>query len=164
MLYVIMFGNIDEGVFSLRKTLPLLLCTILFICAVSGASAQTVPCPKAHLYLNVPDDWSLVTPSGNDDPGLCLLLGNGDITLSVYIDDIGGDPFQIFTGDDTESSGVTYSGVRMTCVAGRSSEGDYRIYTWLDERNQVQFYFLIVGGSKASRGLIEDIMGSIVFE
>ena len=52
----------------------------------------------------------------------------------------------------------------MTCVAGESDEGSYRIYTWLDERDQVQFYFLITGGSKAGRGLIEDIMGSIQFD
>ena len=151
----------------MRKTLSFLLCVILLSCMAACAYAQTVPCPEAHLILTVPDDWRLVPLTGKSDPGLCLLLENGDLTLSVYIDDTDGllpDSFQVFTGGDTESTTVTYSGVRMTCVAGTSDEGDYRIYTWLDRRDQVQFYFLITGSSRSSRGLIEDIMGSIVFE
>ena len=95
-----------------------------------------------------------------DDPGLCLLLRGDGLTLSVYVDDTGG--FQVFTGDDTESSVVYCAGIEMTCVSGRSGEGDYRIYTWPDLRDQVQFYFLITGSSKSSRRVIENIMDSIV--
>jgi hypothetical protein len=89
------------------------------------------------------------------------------MNLSVYIDSADGllqDSFQVLTGDDRESTEVSYAGVRMTCVAGESEEGAYRIYTWLDESSQVQFYFLITGTPRSARGLIEDIMGSIVFD
>lgn len=151
----------------MRKLTAALCCVLLLVCVLSCALAQTVPCPEAHLSLTVPDDWKIVPVSEKDDPGLCLLLENGDITLSVYIDDTGGllpDSFQVFTGDDTESTLVNYGGVQMTCVAGESDEGSYRIYTWLDERDQVQFYFLITGSFRAGRSLIEDIMGSIQFD
>ncbi len=151
----------------MRKFPAALCCVLLLVCLFSCALAQTVPCPEAHLVLTVPDSWTIVPLTDQDDPGLCLLLESGDLTLSVYIDDTGGllpDSFQVFTGNDTESTIVHYGGVEMTCVAGESDEGSYRIYTWLDERDQVQFYFLITGGSKAGRGLIEDIMGSIQFD
>ena len=148
----------------MRKRLSVLLCVFLFSCMVTGALAQSISCPEAHLVLTVPDDWNRGSLSGKDDPGLCLLVGNRDLTLSVYIDDTGGllpDSFQVFTGDDTESFSVVLSGMQMTCVAGKSSEGNYRIYTWLDRRNQVQFYFLITGNTGASRSLIDEIMNSI---
>lgn len=151
----------------MRKISAALFCVILLCFFASCAAAQTVPCPQAHLTLTVPDDWRVVPLTGAEDPGLCLLLENGDITLSVYVDDTGGllpDSFQILTGDDTESTLVSYGGVQMTCVAGTGAEGTYRIYTWLDERDQVQFYFLITGSSRASRSLIEDIMGSVRFD
>lgn len=151
----------------MRKKLSAVLLVLLLLCLAPGALAQTVPCPRAHLSLTVPEDWVLVPLDGTEDPGLCLLLENGDMNLSVYIDSADGllqDSFQVLTGDDRESTEVSYAGVRMTCVSGESEEGAYRIYTWLDESSQVQFYFLITGTPRSARGLIEDIMGSIVFD
>lgn len=151
----------------MRKKLFVLLCAGLFACMASCACAQTVSCPEAHLSFNVPDSWRPVPLEGKADPGLCLLLESEGLSLSVYVDDAGGflpDAFQILTGGDTESKSVTYGGVKMTCVAGTGSEGDYRIYTWVDEQDQVQFYFLITGTARSARGLIEDIMGSIEFD
>ena len=151
----------------MRKRLTPLCCAFLLCCSASGALALTVPCPEAHLTLTVPDSWTLVPLEEKDDPGLCLLLETGEISLSVYIDETGGllpDTFQVFTGDETETSVVHYGGVEMTCVAGRNDDGTYRIYTWLDEKDQVQFWFLITGSSGSGRGIIEDIMGSIQFD
>ena len=160
--FVNMFGNRKKGGFPVRKKLSL-LCVILLSCLVSCAFAQTIPCPEAHLVLTVPDNWEIIPVGEKDDPGLCLLLENGEMNLSVYVDNTGG-LFEVFTGDDTESTTVNYGGVQMTCVSGESDEGSYRIYTWLDERDQVQFYFLITDSSRSARGLIEDIMGSIQFD
>ena len=72
--------------------------------------------------------------------------------------------FQVFTGDETETFTVTLSGVEMTCVAGENEEGNYRIYTWLDRRSQVQLWFLVTGNPKASRKVIEEIMDTLIFE
>ena len=74
------------------------------------------------------------------------------------------DAFQVFTGDETESGTVTFGKKEMSFVAGNNDDGDYRIYTWLDQRNQVQFYFLITGHLKASRKTIEEIMKSLDFD
>jgi hypothetical protein len=51
----------------------------------------------------------------------------------------------------------------MDYVAGESSEGNYRIYTWLDESNQVQLYFLITGELSSARKVIKRIMNSLEF-
>jgi len=150
-----------------RKTLLFVLCLLAVLVLSVSACAQTVPCPEARIILTVPDTWTAVPRTDQDDPDLCLLLEGKDLTLYVYASDAGGflpDAFQVFTGDETESSVVTLSGMEMTCVAGRSAEGDYRIYTWEDRRNQVQMYFLIISRPDASRKAIDDIMNSIVFE
>ena len=150
----------------MRKSVACLCCIVLLACTVSSACAQTVPCPEARVTLTVPDSWTPVPRTDQDDPDLCLLLEGKDLTLYVYVSDAGGflpDAFQVFTGDETESSVVTLSGMEMTCVAGRSAEGDYRIYTWLDQRNQVQLYFLIYGQPKAALETILQIMDSIEF-
>ena len=144
----------------MRKALSFLLCLFLTAGLISVANAQSVSCPEARLTFSVPDSWISDPLPGPDDPGLCLLLRGDGLTLSVYVDDTGG--FQVFTGDDTESSVVYCAGIEMTFVSGRSGEGDYRIYTWSDLRDQVQFYFLITGSSKSSRRIIENIMDSIV--
>ena len=78
--------------------------------------------------------------------------------------DRGPDSFQVFTGDETESGTVVFSGMEMSYVAGTSAEGDYRIYTWLDERNQVQLYFLVSGQPGAASPVIDAIMDSIAFD
>ena len=52
----------------------------------------------------------------------------------------------------------------MTYVAGQSSDGNYRIYTWTDRRNQVQFWFLVTANQKASRKTIDRVMNSLEFE
>ncbi len=150
-----------------RKCLVLLLCAVLLTGLVSCALAQSVPCPEAHLTLTVPDSWKLVPLTPADDPDLCLSLKDKNISLSVYVVDAGGllpDAFQVFTGDETESGTVTFGKKEMSFVAGNNDDGDYRIYTWLDRRNQVQFYFLITGHQKASRKTIEEIMKSLDFD
>ena len=65
----------------------------------------------------------------------------GDLTLSVYVSDANGflpDAFQVFVGDETESGTDLFSGTEMTYVAGNCAEGEYRIYTWVDRKNQIQ--------------------------
>ena len=151
----------------MRKVPAAFLCAVLLVCAVSGASAQVVSCPEAHLSMTVPDSWTVVPLYNSGDPDLCLLLQDEDISLSVYVSDAGGllpDTFEVFTGDETESGTVVLGGVEMSYVAGKSSEGNYRIYTWLDRRNQVQFYFLITANQKASRKTIDRVMNSLEFE
>ncbi len=151
----------------MRKLIAALLSVCLLFCAVSCASAQTVPCPQAHLILTVPDSWTIVPLLDTDDPDLCLLLEDRDMTLSVYVADAGGllpDAFELFTGDETESGTVVLDGREMTYVAGKSEDGQYRIYTWLDRRNQVQMYFLVTANLKASRKVIDEIMKSLEFE
>lgn len=151
----------------MRKVLTAFLCVTLLACAVSFASAQVISCPEAHLSMTVPDSWTVVPLYGAGDPDLCLLLEDDDISLSVYVSDAGGllpDSFEVFTGDETESGTVILSGVEMTYIAGKSSDGSYTIYTWLDRRNQVQFYFLVTANQKASRKTIDRIMNSLEFE
>ncbi len=151
----------------MRKLTAVLLCVLLLFCAVSCASAQTVSCPQAHLVLKVPDSWTVVPLLGAGDPDLCLLLEDRDMTLSVYVADAGGllpDAFELFTGDETESGTVILGGREMTYVAGESDDGHYRIYTWLDRRNQVQMYFLVTANLKTSRKVIDEIMESLEFE
>ena len=151
----------------MRKCCVLLLCVLLLTGLVSCASAQTVSCPEACLILTVPDSWISVPLTEQDDPDLRLLLESEDISLSLYLADTGGlmpEAFQVFTGDETETFTVTLSGVEMTCVAGENEEGNYRIYTWLDRRSQVQLWFLVTGNPKASRKVIEEIMDTLIFE
>ena len=151
----------------MRKMMAAVLFVSLLCCAVSCASAQVVSCPQAHLILTVSDSWTVVPLPNTDAPDLCLLLEDRDITLSVYVADAGGllpDAFELFTGDETESGTVVLGGMEMTYVAGKNAEGNYRIYTWLDRRNQVQMYFLVTGNLKASRKVIDEIMESLVFE
>ena len=151
----------------MRKVLAAFLCFSLLICTFSCASAQVVSCPEAHLSLTVPDSWTVVPLYDTGDPDLCLLLEGQDISLSVYVADAGGllpDAFEVFTGDETESGTVVLSGVEMTYIEGKSSDGNYTIYTWLDRRNQVQFYFLVTANLKASRKAISKIMNSLQFE
>ena len=151
----------------MHRYMAALLCVILLVCGASCASAQVVSCPEAHLVLTVPDSWTVVSLQDRDDPDLCLLLKDRDMTLSVYVSDAGGlmpDAFELFTGDETESGTVVLSGTEMTYVAGESSDGQYRIYTWLDRRNQVQMYFLVTAHRKASRQTIDAIMDSLEFE
>ena len=52
----------------------------------------------------------------------------------------------------------------MAYVAGKNSDGDYRIYTWTDRRSQVQMYFLITARLKSSRQTIDEIMDSLRFD
>lgn len=151
----------------MHRFFTVLLCSILLICTVSSASAQVVSCPEAHLILTVPDSWTIVPLSDTDDPDLRLFLGNEDLTLSVYVADAGGlmpDAFELFTGDETESGTAVLGGMEMTYVAGESNDGHYRIYTWLDRRNQVQMYFLITAHQKSSEKEIDKVMQSIRFE
>ena len=148
----------------MRRSCAAVLCAILFSCIFTCASAQTVSCPEARLSLTVPDSWVSVPLTGQDDPDLRLLLDGGDLTLSVYTADSGSDTFQVFTGDETESYSLVLSGVKADCVAGRNAEGYYRIYTWLDKRTQVQFYFLVTGPEAAARDVIDEIMSSLLFD
>ena len=151
----------------MRKVPAAFLCAVLLVCTVSCASAQVVSCPEAHLSMTVPDSWTVVPLSGSGDPDLCLLLQDDNISLSVYVSDAGGllpDAFEVFTGDETESGTVVFGGVEMTYVAGQSSDGNYRIYTWTDRRNQVQFWFLVTANRNASRKTIDRVMNSLEFE
>ena len=156
----------EKGVFRMRKPRLFLLCLFLSVCLVSGALAQEVSCPAAHLILSVPDPWTVVPLSAADDPDLCLLLEGKEMTLAVYVTDVNGvlpDSFEVLLGNETESGTDVRSGKTMDYVAGTSEEGDYRIYTWLDERNQVQLYFLIYGQPQAALKTIGEIMDSIEF-
>ena len=151
----------------MRKCCVALLCVLILSALVSCSLAQTVPCPEARVTLTVPDTWTIIPLAGRADPDLCLLLESKDVSLSVYAADTGGlvpESFQVFTGDETEHFTVTVSGVEMTCVAGTNDEGEYRIYTWLDRRSQIQFWFLITGHPEASRRMIEEIMDTLIFE
>lgn len=151
----------------MRRFLAFLLCVILLLGAVSCAWAQTVSCPEAHLVLTVPDSWKVLPLLGTDDPELRLLLDGKDLSLSVYVAENGGlapDAFALFTGDETESGTVRLDGVEMAYVAGKNSDGDYRIYTWTDRRSQVQMYFLITARLKSSRQTIDEIMDSLRFD
>ena len=151
----------------MRKSMAVLLCCILLVGSVSCAAAQSVSCPEAHLILTVPDSWTSVPLYDSGEPDLCLLLKSSDQTLSVYVSDAGGltpGAFEVFTGDETDSGTVVFSGVEMDYVAGENENGNYRIYTWLDERNQVQLYFLITGDLTSSRKVIKRIMNSLEFE
>ena len=150
----------------MRKPRLFLLCLFLSVCLVSGALAQEVSCPAAHLILSVPEPWTVVPLSAADDPDLCLLLEGKEMTLAVYVTDVNGvlpDSFEVLLGNETESGTDVRSGKTMDYVAGTSEEGDYRIYTWLDERNQVQLYFLIYGQPQAALKTIGEIMDSIEF-
>ncbi len=151
----------------MRKCAVFLLCAVLFSCMAGAALAQQVACPEARLLLTVPDPWKVVPLTGMDDPDLCLLLKGDDLTLSVYVSDANGflpDAFQVFVGDETESGTVLFSGTEMTYVAGNCAEGEYRIYTWVDRKNQVQLYFLITGRPEPARRIIEDILSGLLFE
>ncbi len=151
----------------MRKRWVLLLCAVILSGMLSAASAQTVSCPDAHLTFTAPDSWTVIAPADPEDPDLRLLLRGDDLSLSVYVAESGGlppDSFLVFTGDETESGSVTVSGMDMFYVAGQSSEGDYRIYTWPDRSNQVQLYFLITGRLKPARKAIDEILSSLVFE
>lgn len=151
----------------MRKTAAFLLCFLLLSAAVSGALAQSISCPDAHLVLTVPDTWISVPLTKADDPDLRLLLQSDDVTLSLYVSDAGGilpDAFQVFTGDETESGEIILGGMEMAYVFGENEGGEYRIYTWLDVRNQVQMYFLVTGHPKQSAKVIEEIMNTLVFE
>lgn len=151
----------------MRKALAALLCGILLIGSVSCAAAQSVSCPEAHLTLTVPDSWTNIPLYDSGDPDLCLILQGADQTLSVYVSDAGGlmpGAFEVYTGDETDSGTVVFSGIEMDYVAGESSEGNYRIYTWLDESNQVQLYFLITGELSSARKVIKRIMNSLEFQ
>ena len=150
----------------MRKALVVLVCVILLIGSVSCAAAQSVSCPEAHLILTVPDSWTSIPLFDSGDPDLCLILQGADQTLSVYVSDAGGlmpGAFEVYTGDETDSGTVVFSGIEMDYVAGESSEGNYRIYTWLDESNQVQLYFLITGELSSARKVIKRIMNSLEF-
>ena len=110
----------------MRKVPAAFQCAVLLVCEVSGASAQVVSCPEAHLSMTVPDSWTVVPLYDAGDPDLCLLLEDEDISLSVYVSDAGGllpDAFEVFTGEETESGTVVFGGVEMTYVAGQSSDG-----------------------------------------
>ena len=94
-------------------------------------------------------------------------LDGKDLSLSVYVAENGGlapDAFALFTGDETESGTVRLDGVEMAYVAGKNSDGDYRIYTWTDRRSQVQMYFLITARLKSSRQTIDEIIDSLRFD
>lgn len=150
----------------MRKAFLFLLCLLPVISFSSVAMAQEIACPDAGLVLSVPDAWREVPLTGADDPELRLRLDGGAVSLYLYVSDSGDllpDAFQVFLGDETESSVVTLSGRRMALVAGSGAEGDYRIYTWQDRRRQVQLYFLIVSRPDASRKTIDGIMDSIAF-
>ena len=147
------------------KRLTGILLIVLLVFSLSAAMAQRVECATGGFSVKLPDHFVEEAVSG--DPDLCLLLQDENISLSVYVSDAGGllpDAFEVFTGDETESGTVVFGGVEMTYVAGQSSEGNYRIYTWLDRRNQVQFYFLITANRKASRKTIDSVMNSLEFE
>ena len=151
----------------MRKCLSFLLCALLLCGLASCAIAQTVSCPEAHITLTVPDSWEVVPLTEADDPELCLLLDSKDLTLAVYVSDARGtvpDAFQVFTEDDTVSSDIVINGMEMTLVAGKTDDGEYRIYTWLDRRNQVEMYFLVTGKSRAAREVMDDVMEDLVFE
>ena len=151
----------------MRRFLAFLLCVILLLGAVSCAWAQTVSCPEAHLVLTVPDSWKVVPLNASDDPDLCLLLSGKDISLSVYVSEAAGafpDAFQVFTGDETASGTVTLGGREMTYVAGKNSDGDYQIYTWIDRKSQVQFWFVVTAKPKTAQKTIDEIMNSLKFD
>lgn len=151
----------------MRRFVLILLCVILAAGSVSCALAQSVPCPDAHLILTVPDSWILIPFPDTEDPDLRLHLEGDDISLSLYVADANGlmpDAFQVLVGDETESGDILVGDVEISYVAGESADGEYRIYTWVDRRNQVQMYFLITGRSKTARQTIEEIIQTLVFE
>ena len=151
----------------MRKVPAFFLCLLLLFGLVSGAAAQSVPCPRAGLTLTVPDSWKVVPLNASDDPDLCLLLSGKDISLSVYVSEAAGafpDAFQVFTGDETASGTVTLGGREMTYVAGKNSDGDYQIYTWIDRKSQVQFWFVITAKPKTAQKTIDEVMNTLKFE
>ena len=151
----------------MRKVPVFFLCVLLLFGLVSGAAAQSVPCPEAGLTLTVPDSWKIVPLKSSDDPDLCLLLSGKGISLSVYVSDASNafpDAFQVFTGDETDSGTVTLGGREMTYVAGKNDDGDYRIYTWIDRKSQVQFWFVVTSQQKTNKKTIDEIMKSLKFD
>jgi len=150
-----------------RKLPAFFLCVLLIFSLVSGAAAQSVPCPQARLTLTVPDSWKVVPLKSSDDPDLCLLLSGKGISLSVYVSDASGsfpDAFQVFTGDETDSGTVTLGGREMFYIAGKNEDGDYRIYTWVDRKSQVQFWFVVTAKPKTAQKTIDEIMNSLKFD
>ena len=151
----------------MRRFCLILLCVFLAAGTVSCAFAQSIPCPDAHVILTVPDTWILIPFSESVDPDLRLYMEGDDISLALYVADVNGlmpDSFQIYVGDETESGDMTVGNVEISYVAGESEDGDYRIYTWVDRRNQVQMYFLITGRSKAARKVIDEIITTLEFD
>ena len=151
----------------MRKVSAAFLCAVLLVFAVSCASAQIVSCPEAHLSMTVPDSWTVVPLYNSGDPDLCLLLQDENISLSVYVSEAAGafpDAFQVFTGDETASGTVTLGGREMTYVAGKNSDGDYQIYTWIDRKSQVQLWFVITAKPKTAQKTIDEIMNTLKFE
>ena len=151
----------------MRRCLASFICVLLLAGAVSFAQAQSISCPEANVILTVPDSWTAVPLSASVDPDLRLLLDGGNVTLSVYVADSGGlmpESFQVFVGDEKETGVVSYGGMDMSYVFGVSAEGEYRIYTWLDRRNQVQLYFLVTGAAGAVQAEMDEIMNTLVFK
>ena len=151
----------------MRKFRIFLLCALLSLCLVSCALAQSVSCPEAHLVLSVPDPWTVIPLTAADDPDLRLLLEGDGMNLALYVTDVNGvlpDSFQVYLGNETDSGTDLRSGKQMDYVAGTAPEGDYRIYTWLDQRNQVQLYFLVSGRSPSAPEIIDTILDSMEFD
>ena len=131
------------------------------------ASAQTVSCPEAGMTLEVPDSY-LLLPGSPDEPELVLHMADQSMDLAVYVSFVGrnagNDLFQILTGDELDYGSVQIGGVDMLYVRGRDDDGDYQMYSWLMDSDNVSVYFLWRGDEKKALRAVDDIMNSIVFD
>ena len=146
------------------KRLTGLLLVLLLVFSLSAALAQRVECPVGGFSVTLPDHFVEVPVSPGSD--LCFYWHGNKLTVQSYAIYQGEvtETFEVLTGNETDSGTDLRSGKQMDYVAGTATEGDYRIYTWLDQRNQVQLYFLVSGRSDAASPVIDAIMDSIAFD
>ena len=152
----------------MRKVPAAFLCAVLLVCAVSGASAQVVSCPEAHLSMTVPDSWTVVPLYNSGDPDLCFYWHGNKLTVQAYAsyqgEVAGSDMFEVLTGSEIDSGYVNINGMNM--LYSRTEEyGDVIIsYTWMDRGNSVTMEFTYSAEESSVLKTVNSIINSIQFD
>ena len=155
--------------FSRKALAGLSLFLALLLAALPALAAdQEVTCETAHFTLLLPSSFSEAKPTRDDDPDLCFHYVSKSIEIQGYYSYVGKirlkDLPQVYDGELSEYTPIKLNGREMLYAEGKDETGDYILYTWLDEVNNVMLCFLYRSGDKKAPKTIEKIMDSIVFD
>ena len=146
------------------KRLLGLFVVLLFAFSFSVALAQRAESPTGGFSVTLPDHFT-------EEPGyyssdLCFYWHGSKLTVLAYVYPQGevAEPFEVLTGNETESGYVNIGGMRMFYTRSVDPSGICVTYTWMDRGNCVSMEFSWSADDPSVQSTVNSIINSIRFD